>query len=485
MFTWINHRFNKMLIPFSNIVNSHLKHIKISGILHIGAHDCEELEDYENEGINKNDIVWIDAISEKVEESNLRGIPNVYQAVVSDNEGSVEFKITNNVQSSSFLDLELHTIEHPEVIISSSRNLQTTTLKKFFENKCLDTKKYNFWNLDIQGAELLALKGAGDILENVDAIFTEVNTKYLYKDCALINEIDEYLNKFRFVRVETFITQHGWGDALYVKRGGYVTPNVFENYAGLGNQLFTIAACFDYAKQSGREIVFLEDTMIGNHHSPSDPSPMILFPGITRLVKWWYPSLSSETILCGHFKYQPIRSSNVSLVKLDNYAQTPKYFENSKDEVRQLKNYLPNPGFELDYTNLAFIQVRRTDYVGNYDADLDKTNYWIKSVQDLVSKNPEVKIIVLSDDLEWSNEKIPEIIGKQYSWVFLPRQTTAMETLYIMSRCEIGGISANSSLGWWGCWLTPNRHIYMPVPWFRSTPKDLELYYEGVNKIDI
>ena len=170
---------------------------------------------------------------------------------------------------------------------------------------------------------------------------------------------------------------------------------------------------------------------------------------------------------------------------MGNYAQTPKYFENSKDEIRQLKNYLPKPDFELDYSNLAFLQVRRTDYVGNYDADLDKTNYWKKTVEDLVSKYPNVKILILSDDLEWSNKNIPEIVGNHYNWVFLPRQTTAMETLYVMSRCEIGGISANSSLGWWGCWLTPNREVYMPVPWFRSTSEDLELYYEGVNKIHI
>ncbi len=37
---------------------------------------------------------------------------------------------------------------------------------------------FNFLNLDIQGAELKALKSMGDYLNNVDYIYTEVNSDY-------------------------------------------------------------------------------------------------------------------------------------------------------------------------------------------------------------------------------------------------------------------------------------------------------------------
>ena len=40
--------------------------------------------------------------------------------------------------------------------------------------------------------------------------------KEIYKDCAL-GEIDDYLSRFNFKRVETQWSNAGWGDALYIK----------------------------------------------------------------------------------------------------------------------------------------------------------------------------------------------------------------------------------------------------------------------------
>ena len=54
--------------------------------------------------------------------------------------------------------------------------------------------EYNFLNFDIQGAELKALKGMEEYLNKVDYLYTEVNSNYVYVGCALITELDEYLN---------------------------------------------------------------------------------------------------------------------------------------------------------------------------------------------------------------------------------------------------------------------------------------------------
>jgi hypothetical protein len=77
--------------------------------------------------------------------------------------------------------------------------------------------------MDIQGSELLALLGANQIIDKLDVIYTEINYDYVYEECALINEIDEYLNKHNFIRFATKIVNddHGkpvWGDALYVQK---------------------------------------------------------------------------------------------------------------------------------------------------------------------------------------------------------------------------------------------------------------------------
>ena len=76
--------------------------IDIRGCFHIGAHECEEIHVYNRLGIKPEKIVWIDAIPSKVAEAKQRGIPNVYNAVITDkNDEEVTFNISNNVQSSS------------------------------------------------------------------------------------------------------------------------------------------------------------------------------------------------------------------------------------------------------------------------------------------------------------------------------------------------------------------------------------------------
>lgn len=72
-------------------------------------------------------------------------------------------------------------------------------------------------NLDIQGAELLALKGADDILNNIDYIYTEINIKEIYENCCLLHQVDDYLKSFGFIRIIINITHYGWGDAFYIK----------------------------------------------------------------------------------------------------------------------------------------------------------------------------------------------------------------------------------------------------------------------------
>lgn len=192
--------------------------INVSGVLHIGAHNCEELGIYNNMNIDPLNVIWIDAIQEKVEEATARGIPNVFNAVITDKDDEeVTFNVANNVESSSVLEFNTHSIEHPHVVFVSKRELKTVTIDTFFERNNLDVSKCEFWNFDIQGAELLALKGAKNAIKYAKAIYLEVNEKELYKGCVHISELDDFLKEKGFGRISTKMTQYGWGDALYLR----------------------------------------------------------------------------------------------------------------------------------------------------------------------------------------------------------------------------------------------------------------------------
>ena len=53
-----------MLISLHELVKKY--NIKLNGILHVGAHECEELKDYERY-ISIDKILWIEALPGKVE----------------------------------------------------------------------------------------------------------------------------------------------------------------------------------------------------------------------------------------------------------------------------------------------------------------------------------------------------------------------------------------------------------------------------------
>jgi hypothetical protein len=207
-----------MLITFEQINEFLLsKNININGSFHIGAHDCEELTFYNKLGLKNEDVVWIDAIPIKVEQAKNRGIPNVYNAVITDKDDEdIIFNVSNNIQSSSVLEFGTHSHEHPHVVYVDKLHQKSITIDSFFERNNIDASKYDFWNFDIQGAELMALNGASQSLKYAKALYLEVNEKELYKNCALIDELDAFLSTYNFKRVLTNMTVHGWGDALYI-----------------------------------------------------------------------------------------------------------------------------------------------------------------------------------------------------------------------------------------------------------------------------
>ena len=207
-----------MLIPLTYLINKY--NIKPTGVLHIGAHQAEELSDYNKHNINK--VIWIEANPSLI--PSLKTITEqynhkVYNLLVSDVSNIKHtFYITNNGQSSSMLPLDLHIKMHPHIYVTKTVELYSKTLQDLVEEENIDMNDYDFINLDIQGSELLALKGLGDNISYINYIYTEVNMDHLYKDCCLIDELDKYLGDRGFVRVETKMTQYKWGDAFYIRK---------------------------------------------------------------------------------------------------------------------------------------------------------------------------------------------------------------------------------------------------------------------------
>jgi FkbM family methyltransferase len=193
------------------------------GVIHVGAHAAEELSVYDSLGVDS--VIWVEAnpllfggLLSKIQD-HIGSSAYCFAAFDKDGE-HIELNIANNGESSSIFNFGTHSEEHPHIHYVGKIKVPTLCIDTLLDKKGFDTTSFDFVNIDVQGAELLVLKGMKNQLKNIKYAYLEVNEKPLYDGCSLIQEIDEFLKEFGFERVLTKMTQHGWGDALYMKFNG-------------------------------------------------------------------------------------------------------------------------------------------------------------------------------------------------------------------------------------------------------------------------
>lgn len=207
-------RWSFVLLDLDEIVARY----KITGIpvLHVGGHYGEEAELYERNGLR--DVTWVEANPETIPVLRDHVEPlghRVIQALLADRATALPFHITSNEGlSSSILELGTHRDEYPEVLVTRSITLRARTLDELCASE--QVAEFGLLVMDVEGAQLHVLKGATEELKHVDYICLEVNETPLYRGCALVTDIDAYLADF--CRVETVMTPHAWGDALFVRK---------------------------------------------------------------------------------------------------------------------------------------------------------------------------------------------------------------------------------------------------------------------------
>lgn len=204
-----------MLFDLNKLIRRY--NLKIKGVIHVGAHYGEEDMDY-NKAHIKNKL-YIEASSKnfKILKENLKnqeGITLLNKAI-GNFEGEIDLNIEekNNGQSNSILKPLKHLEQYPDIKFEKKEKVKITKLNN------LNLKvKYNFLNIDIQGYELEALKGANKLLSEIDVIICEINREELYENCPNFKEISNYLKQFGFELVEQRWIGGSWGDGLYLKK---------------------------------------------------------------------------------------------------------------------------------------------------------------------------------------------------------------------------------------------------------------------------
>jgi FkbM family methyltransferase len=187
------------------------------GVIHVGAHSGQEYELYIESGIDK--ILLFEPVKSnflKLLDHIECGNKNVYcfNIALGNETGEREMFIetSNQGMSCSILEPKEHLNQYPWIQFKTKELVIIDKL----DNIKFNRKDFNILNIDVQGFELEVFKGAIGTLKTIDAIFTEVNIKEMYKGCALISDLDYFLGHNGFVRI-TEQPPDSWGEAVYIK----------------------------------------------------------------------------------------------------------------------------------------------------------------------------------------------------------------------------------------------------------------------------
>ena len=199
-----------MYLKIENILQKYTKPIR--GVIHVGAHFGEEYNSYIQNGIYE--IHFFEASRKTYEKLVAQvGVASVYNYAIGSCEGEAELFVEslNQGQSNSLLEPALHLKQYPQIVFSQREKVNIRQLDYFEIETC------NFLNMDVQGFELEVLKGGEKTIDKLDYVYSEVNRAETYKNCAQINQLDEFLLPKGFVRVQTIWAGGIWGDALWVR----------------------------------------------------------------------------------------------------------------------------------------------------------------------------------------------------------------------------------------------------------------------------
>jgi len=199
-------------LQFDNLVNKY--NLNIRGVISIGAHFGEENEMFDKYNI-KNKL-FFEPVPHTFEilKQNIKDGILVNKALGNENRKiTMNIERINNGQSSSILKSVKHSIQYPWITFDEQIEVDMIRLDDYPKSNL-----YNFIMIDVQGYELEVLKGAEKTLENIDYIISEINRDEVYENCAKIEQLDEYLSKFGFERLETDWGGDTWGDAFYMKK---------------------------------------------------------------------------------------------------------------------------------------------------------------------------------------------------------------------------------------------------------------------------
>ncbi|MEZ2279041.1 MAG: FkbM family methyltransferase [Microcoleus sp.] len=448
------------MLDLQELCRKHL--LTPKGVIHIGAHEGAEIKRYQAMGVHK--VLFIEAnpvVFERLS-VNIASIRNV-QAVncaISNQNGMVNLRVTSMDQSSSILPLKRHQEIYPHIQETEQVTVKGRTLDTLLDEMEIQPSEYNIINLDIQGAELLALQGSTDCLKYIDAINTEVNYEELYEGCALISQLDDFLWLQGFERVATVTPFHpSWGDAFYVRKS-VITMSTLGTNGRFANQIFQYAFLKIYAKEHQLKLqtsewigqyLFGHQEPVISRDLPQVKDPYSEIDDLAKAIKDNSITPYTNVDFWGYFQYHT-----------SCYAPHKDYFCSLFQPVPGVKTklQLAVQSLHAKGKTVVGLHLRRGDY--GYNEFFITPNEWYKKwLQEIWGSLEQPVLFIASDEID-------KVIGDFREYNPITSKDLGIELpeapfypdFYLLSQCHIVAIS-NSSFSFAACMLNEDGKLFV------------------------
>lgn len=471
--------------------------IKPKGIIHIGAHEGKELQTYLKMGVEQ--ILFIEAnpvVFERLKQQ-IANYPNVKAVccAIGNKNGTATLHVTSMDQSSSILPLKVCQEIYPTITETQQITVTCKTLDTLLEDSQLDPAQFNLINIDIQGAELLAFEGAQNTLKYIEAINTEINYEELYAGCALIDEIDNFLDDRNFKRIATTTPYHpSWGDAFYIKKP-VITMSTLGNNGRFANQIFQYAFLKIYAKENNLQVetpTWIGQTIFGHNDSLISQKLPVFYETNHNITEAIIPNtikIFDNVDFWGYFQYNT-----------RYYEPYKNYFRSLFEPKGEAKEIVTSALKNLQKRGktLVGIHLRRGDY--GYKHFFVAPNQWyLKWLKEIWSTLDEPVLFIASDEIDKVKDDFSDYnpVTVQDLDCELP-QANFYPDFYLLSQCDVLAIS-NSSFSFASSMLNQKANIFMRPnlavkklipfePWASETlfrEDNVEDYQQGLQSAEV
>jgi len=254
---------------------------------------------------------------------------------------------------------------------------------------------------------------------------------------------------------------------------------------GLGNRLFQLAAAHKIASIWGTQLVFAMPYCLPSEHGDFN-TIFKLFPDIPKIWKA-EPLLAIDQDRC--FEICPFPNLiPADRILLRGMWQAADYV---LDTFKPSWNAVDSPNTllsrwcltsEEQKTKTAFLHVRLGDYKILPHHQVNLLSYYKRAI---ASFPEDTRFLLFSDEPNLA--KTFPVFNDRCIFI---EETRDLETLFLMSSCKAGCITANSTFSWWGAFFgrqgSTNYRACMPAQWMAVSKEPTDTIYPSwVTRVDV